>query len=431
MAQRVEVMTACNLLNWMSSLGTHQEVFPEEAKIADDDIPDIEFSLLKCLLRLPSFLLGFLTCTPGKVDRILERMHRETREGLAVELDECSDAELVSLLRSTYRMLLESTESFLLFGIVLTYQALLYELCGRWLGESGKVGASRLLAGLGTNDNANAGLELWRLAVRARSDPDLETAVLAGTDFKGLREAVERTEAGIGFLEEWKGFMTRHGHHCRGEIELFNPRWSETPDELLVQLRSYVRAIGEEDFLARYEGLEADRAEAEKACRRKLRNPLKRLAFAVVLRKAQRHAAVRENVKSEIVRRLAAARLMLLKLGERLTRRGVLSDRDEVFFLELDELESVLRPEKPVELAEKIRVRRSEYESNLVLTPPPVVVGRFDPERHVSAAVDTTTSTFKGIAVHPGVVTGPARVILRAGSDEVKACVPGENTVQL
>ena len=72
--------------------------------------------------------------------------------------------------------------------------------------------------------------------------------------------------------------------------------------------------------------------------RRQLRNPLQREVFDFLFRKAQGGIALRENVRNEIVRLLAAVRRVLLELGDRLARRGVLLERDDIFFVELSEL---------------------------------------------------------------------------------------------
>ena len=51
-------------------------------------------------------------------------------------------------------------------GASQTHQMALYDMCGRWVGEEGNGLASRMLAGLGGNENANAGFALWGLARR-------------------------------------------------------------------------------------------------------------------------------------------------------------------------------------------------------------------------------------------------------------------------
>jgi pyruvate,water dikinase len=68
--------------------------------------------------------------------------------------------------------------------------------------------------------------------------------------------------------------------------------------------------------------------------------------------------------------------------------------------------------------------RRALYERNLRLTPPAVVVGRFDPEAFVPDAVDGGRKVFHGLGVSAGTATGRARVILR--SDATERVRPGE-----
>ena len=116
-------------------------------------------------------------------------------------------------------------------------------------------------------------------------------------------------------------------------------------------------------------------------------------------------------------------RSMLLELGRRLARRGVLGKAEDVFFLGHDEVAPVLRGEQEYDVGETVAGRRAEYERNLAVTPPSVIVGRFDPDDFVPDAVDGGARTLSGVAASPGVAEGRARVVLRAGEDQV---LPGE-----
>jgi pyruvate,water dikinase len=53
-----------------------------------------------------------------------------------------------------------------------------------------------------------------------------------------------------------------------------------------------------------------------------------------------------------------------------------------------------------------------------------VVKGRFDPRQAVPAVVDVNAEVLTGLGVSAGIVTGPARVILRADAGET--VLPGE-----
>ena len=114
---------------------------------------------------------------------------------------------------------------------------------------------------------------------------------------------------------------------------------------------------------------------------------------------------------------------MLLELGARLAHRGVLSSADDIFFLQLEELEAVLSPTSGFDPTSRIAGRRLEYQTNLQITPPSVIKGRFDPDNFEPDPVDRSVEVLTGVPVSPGVMTGKARVIARAGDDQVR---PGE-----
>jgi pyruvate,water dikinase len=117
-------------------------------------------------------------------------------------------------------------------------------------------------------------------------------------------------------------------------------------------------------------------------------------------------------------------RRALLEAGRRLAERGILREGDDVFFLNLTELGPVLAGRVEFDVPVTIAERKAEFARNLSLTPPPVIVGRFDPDRSIPIAIDETAKLLKGLAVSPGVVTGRARVILRA--DAEARVLPGE-----
>jgi len=97
---------------------------------------------------------------------------------------------------------------------------------------------------------------------------------------------------------------------------------------------------------------------------------------------------------------------------------------EDIFFIQKDELKDVVEGTiEPHEIRNRIRSRRQEYDFNRSLNPPSIVVGHFDPNRHVHSQPDPSTQHLNGLAVSAGVVIGPARVILHASDDFVR---PGE-----
>jgi pyruvate,water dikinase len=195
-----------------------------------------------------------------------------------------------------------------------------------------------------------------------------------------------------------------------------NRRWSETPDYILKIVRGYLHATGDLSPLQKQERLTQERLALTAQCRKRLRNPLKRWIFSASLRRAQRLAINREAWKNEAVREMAFLRRVLLLLGRRLSETGILSEPEDIFFLSYSELK-VIGTSNPG-LRERILARRHEYAYNLTLSPPPLVFGQYRPDQTGLRRPTPDATVLEGIAVSPGVVSGPARVILRTDDHE-------------
>ncbi|MHC4694743.1 MAG: PEP-utilizing enzyme, partial [Planctomycetota bacterium] len=263
-----------------------------------------------------------------------------------------------------------------------------------------------------------AGLELWRLAVAADADPRIRDLILSDAEFSQIEPELARLDSAKEFLKTWNAFLRRHGHHCRAELELYNPRWAETPDYILKLVRNYISQIGKTDPVQNSEDLTHRRKQLEQQCRKKLKNPLKRMIFNLLLFRSQKGSIFRENVKSQVIKLLFSLRKMALELGKRLADKGVLKNQDDIFFLRFTELEPVVRDKADFDIHKVITDRRAEYDQNSLISPPDVIFGKFDPEKYVPESVDTDVETLTGLPVSPGVTTGKARVILRADADQ-------------
>ena len=199
---------------------------------------------------------------------------------------------------------------------------------------------------------------------------------------------------------------------------------AETPDYILSMLGSYVRSIGKTDPLENHRKLREQREQLTRKCRGTLRNPFNRILFNYLLVRAQRGSVFRENIKCEIVRLLWAVRIMLLELGRRLHDESLIRDPKDVFFLRFEEIEPVTQDKAEFDVTATIAGRRSEYDHWQTITPPGTIVGRFDPQKTAPTPLEADAEVLKGLAVSAGVVTGKARVILRA--DAQQQLLPGE-----
>jgi phosphohistidine swiveling domain-containing protein len=394
-----------------------------EIDIPDEDLPDLGFRWSRYILSWPRIVYDLLRHSPKRGQKARARIRQRNDRLCALDLEAMDTTGLGATLVTSLWHNVGDVD--LLYLATSAPAMLLFErACRHWLGEPDLGLGYRLLAAQGGMADTEAGLDLWRLAELAHADMETETTLLSGDSWPPISEKLGRTKHGRRCLEAWDRFMTEHGHHCRGELEFFNARWSERPDYVLGLVRNYLRSIGSVNPLENRRRLAAERDDLAEQCRRRLKNPVKRVLFNWSLVRVRKLAVDRENWKSEIVRQLAVLRRVLLILGVRFHGSGVLSSRDDVFFLEIPEIESLAQGRIDADVSRRIAERRAEYERNKTFTPPPVVAGRFDPEKHVLPQIDVAVKELKGIAVSPGIVTGKARVILRA--DDHQHVEPGE-----
>jgi pyruvate,water dikinase len=392
--------------------------------LAPEDIPDLNFRWGRFFLRLPGFLVWFLSHTTYRGLQFAAALRRNTERLERSDLNSLPDSALIGQLHALLEDPSVAMRAISYGGIGAMYLSPAFAVCRRWLGDTDGSLANRLLGGLGHMDSAESGLDLWRLAAFAHQHPEVERTILTTATFESISAALPSLAGGPEFSDSWREFMREHGHHTRAEIELLNQRWRETPDAVLDMVRGYLRGIDAINPVALHEERRKERRQLNAISLAKLRNPLKRWLFQLFVEGAQRGCLVRENVKSEAVRRFAHGRSVLLELGKRWQKRGMLVDAEDVLFLRFEELRPVSSGRAPFDVRQAIADRRAEFEKHKKITPPAVVVGKFDPERYVADGFDSSVRILTGLGVSSGVATGRARVVLR--SDTTEQVQPGE-----
>jgi phosphohistidine swiveling domain-containing protein len=391
--------------------------------ICEEDLPDVGFSWPRCILSWPRIIGRLITHRSSQIDKFIARLRAYNETLARLPTETVTTEELARMATRTFSEAIKDC-SLLYFWWGTVAIGVLRKACCDWLGDNGGGLGYRLLTAQGGMADVEAAFDLWRLAALAHEDQETE-ATLSGNDTWGtISPKLAATNHGRQFLAAWDRFMAVHGQHGHSEIEFFSPRWSEMPDYILDLLRGYLHSIDQTNPLEKQRQLAEEREQLTEQCRRKLTNPIRRRLFDWSLRQTAKLARDRENSKNEAVRLTAGYRRLFLELGERLRQQGILQDRENVFFLEADEVEPVVQGRASFNVKERIAQRRAEYEWNMAQTPPPVVVGRYDPQKYARSEIDRTVKVLRGVAVSPGVVTGKARVI--AHPDNGQRVEPGE-----
>jgi len=387
------------------------------AKLDPEDLPTARLSAWRVLRGAWRLTRAILRNHRADGGGAVSELRAETDREAAIDVAILDDAALVARLDHLSRSPFGATRA--LEGVS---SAIVGMLCAgglpvlthRWLGDRSL--GMRLLQGIGGLDSADAGLALLELGRLARGGGvgELEGA------FPQVEARLGNTPEGRRFLAAFSEFLRRHGHHCRAESDVSVPRWAEDPEYVLGQVRG--AALHDEERVAA--AMERGRARGEliEELRRRLGPVRKRIVFAV-LERAARGAAARENGRSEATRRVFLVRQALLEAGRRLERRGIVRERGDVFFLVLEEIGPALRG---ASMHAIIAERRRAHARHLALSPPPVVVGEYEPAEpgSESPSAPPSDTVLRGIAASPGIIEGPARVVLREDAEETVR--PGE-----
>ena len=407
-------------LDFTELTGSHkglQQVAEGLRNATDEDLPDMKFSRYKFFLKIPFIIVETLRNTTKKGRRILTKVGTENEKWSHLDAASLTTEEITTNLQKIMMDITDLAGQVLYLFSIMGALPFLDMVCTKWLPD-GKTKTGELLAGIGGMVDATAGLDIWRLAAAADSKKEVKDLILSDENWGTIEGKLSQTDSGREFLTDWSRFMLRHGHHCRGELELYNKRWIETPDYILKFIRSHITQMDKIDPVQNFARAAQQRRQLEKQCRKHLKNPIKRMIFNYLLVRTQKGSVFRENVKSEVIKLLTAMRKLLIELGKRLKEKNVLKNKDDIFFLRYEEIAPIVEGNAEPDILQVITARRAEYDKNSLITPPDVVFGKFNPDNYISDTIDEQAQELNGLGVSPGTATGKARVILRADTDE-------------
>jgi phosphoenolpyruvate synthase/pyruvate phosphate dikinase len=283
-----------------------------------------------------------------------------------------------------------------------------------WLGE--KSAADTLTQSVPHNITSEMGLALLDVADAIRPFPEVVEFLHHVDDEEFLGE-MAGLAGGQRARDAIQAFLDRYGMRCVGEIDITRPRWSERPTTLvpliLGNIKNFEAGAGERRFergrqeaeakeqelLERLRGLPDGEAKAEETKRK--------------IDRVRTFIGYREYPKYGMVSRYFVYKQALLEEAERLVQAQVLAEKEDIFYLRLQELHEVVRTSQiDVEL---ISQRKEAFRSFQALTPPPVLTSDGEAMSGTYRRHHLPGDALIGLAVSAGTVEGRARVILDMG----------------
>jgi rifampicin phosphotransferase len=197
-----------------------------------------------------------------------------------------------------------------------------------------------LVAGIRGNPTTEISVRIDELIETARGPNRWAEPLAAGLPAARLFDALAASAEGRAWLERFRGFLEFCGQRGPREFDLAVPRWSDDPTLVLDLVRLGLTEREREPVGARLRRLATERDAAVAAAVRSApawKRPLLRRAASIVarilpLREAPKHYGL------HVFQRMRHA---ALELGRRFAAADVLEAAEDVFFLELDELEAL------------------------------------------------------------------------------------------
>jgi pyruvate,water dikinase len=247
---------------------------------------------------------------------------------------------------------------------------------------------------------------LESLAAQIRTDTALQE-LFDRNPAQTVQSALQASAAGQVFLKRFTEFLEAYGHR-ETTLTISQPAWKDHPDNVFAILK--VLAESEPTRTNRYDVWQTRRDEI--LTRSILGTRLLRTLFLKSLTNARFLFQIREDTHFYATLVQPTIRHVALELGERLRQVGALDEVEEVFHLQLPELEAFGQPWPPAEgtIAQlrTLVARRKAKRERLANQP------MIDPRLLTIASQNQSGADvlLRGSSGSPGIARGPARIIL-------------------
>jgi len=279
-----------------------------------------------------------------------------------------------------------------------------------WLGE--KNAADTLTQSVPYNITSEMGLALLDVADVIRPHPEV-VAFLQHVEDEGFLDELAKLAGGREARDAILVFLNKYGMRCVGEIDITRPRWSERPTTLVPVILGNIKNLEpgagerrfergrqeawtkEQELLERLRGLPDGERRAEETKR--------------MIDRVRTFIGYREYPKYGMVSRYFVYKQALLDEAERLVQAHVLREKEDIFYLTLQELHDVARTNQVDD--QLIHQRKDSFRSYQTLTPPRVFTSDGEVIAGAYRRDDVPAGALVGLAVSAGIIEGRARVI--------------------
>jgi phosphohistidine swiveling domain-containing protein/uncharacterized protein YjiS (DUF1127 family) len=284
-----------------------------------------------------------------------------------------------------------------------------------------------LTRGLPYNVTTEMDLKLWQLSRAIINDPDsLDTFLNHHADeLAGMYASCEMPSTAKLGLE---AFLENYGLRGLAEIDQYRERWVDNPTPIIQILKGYLKLEDESLSPERIFARGAQRAEEAAqtliaAFRKRPLGFLQVWRLKLMINRIRELAGLRETPKFTFIRILGEMRRSLRAAGERLVVEGELDDRDDIFFLHLEEMEALGRGELP-EVKKLVFERKNDYQRQMAVRRiPRLILSDGRTYYDFAGRAEPGDGVLLGSPVSAGIAEGLVHVVLNPNGARL---LPGE-----
>ena len=359
---------------------------------------------------------------PAIVDQLIARNHASIA-ALKRDIRTKSGAALLDFILADIQELkriLFDPQSHQVFMSAMEATWWLNEQLEAWLGE--KNAADKLTQSVPHNVTSEMGLALLDVADAIRPHPDV-VAFLQHVEDEGVLDELPKLAGGREAQDAIRGWLDKYGMRCVGEIDITRPRWSERPTTLVPMILGNIRNFAPGAGERRFEQGRQEAREREQELLKRLRalpdGEQKAAEAKQMIDCVRTFIGYREYPKYGMVSRYFVYKQALLNDAERLVQAHVLREKEDIFYLALQELHDVVRTNQADD--QLIRRRKDAFRSYEALTPPRVLTSDGEAVAGSYRRDGLPAGALVGLPVSAGTVEGRARVILDMAEADLEA----------
>lgn len=256
----------------------------------------------------------------------------------------------------------------------MVFHGLLRRLTARWEIDTAGSLHNDLLCGEGGIRSTEVTTELFRLASKIDADTSLKEAFLENRPEQlvhKLQDDPAFAEIGAAFSD----YLEKYGVRSINEMKLESVPVRDDPTFCISVIQNYLRSgVPDPDTMLAHE--RNIRGQAEESVRKSLKGKRclvivpKLAVYLWVLKNARKAVRNRENQRFARSEAYDLVRRIMRALGDRWQAAGILEEREDIFFLEIDEVWAFIEGTSTCPaLRELVKVRRKEFAQYASTTP--------------------------------------------------------------